>query len=315
MTQSETIPYLSGEALAALDISTQDVIGAIEAAIRGARSGTVWSAPKAVILPDDGRYMMAALAATSDPSLLTVKTVVLNPENPARGLPQINGLVTILHGDTGLPAAILDGNWITAVRTAGLSAVAARRLARADASTIAFIGTGVQARSHLDAFAAIFPVAGIRVFGRGTENIDRLCKKAAGMGLKADICSTAGEAFAGADLIVTSVTYSAELEPFLDAGLMEPGAFATITDLAAPWIKPSFGTLDCLIIDDLQQEAALPNKLAPPEFVSGDLAALVLDETDGRQSDSQRTAFVFRGHALGDLALSALAWQKAGLGS
>jgi ornithine cyclodeaminase/alanine dehydrogenase len=82
------------------------------------------------MLPSDGRYMMAALAAMDNPSLLAVKTVVLNPRNSDRGLPQINDLVTMLDSETGLPVAIMDGNWITAVRTAGISAVAAKHMAQ-----------------------------------------------------------------------------------------------------------------------------------------------------------------------------------------
>ena len=150
---TKTIPYLSGEMLAGLNLSTNDVIESIEALIAGCENGTAWSAPKAVILPDDGRYMMAALAAADDPPFLAVKTVVLNPRNSEKDLPQINGLVTMLDSDTGLPVAILDGNWITAVRTAGLSAVAAKHMARSDSKVIACVGCGVQAKSHLRALS------------------------------------------------------------------------------------------------------------------------------------------------------------------
>jgi len=66
-----------------------------------------------------------------------------------------------------------------------------------------------------------------------------------------------------------------------------------------------------VIIDDLEQEAALPNKLAAPEHVSGDISGLVLGKIDVRQHADDRNAFIFRGHALGDLALSALALQRS----
>lgn len=313
MPDIENIPYLSETALAGLGITTGEVVESIETAIAGSARSTVWSAPKAVIQPGDGRYMMAALAATDDPALLAVKTVVLNPRNTERGLPQINGLVTLLSSDTGLPAAILDGNWITAVRTAGLSAVAAKHLARKDSAVAAFIGAGVQARSHLTAFADMFPLEEVRIFARGQANIDKLSDAAAGLGLSAVVCASPEDAVGPADLLVTSVTYSPSLEPFLEADWLKPGAFAAVTDLAAPWKKESFMALDRLVIDDMEQEAALPNKLAPPEAVSGDLAGLVLGKIDGRRADGERTAFVFRGHALGDLALSALACRKAGL--
>jgi ornithine cyclodeaminase/alanine dehydrogenase len=312
MSTNETIPYLSGEMLAGLNLSTADVIESIEALISGCANETAWSAPKAVILPGDGRYMMAALAAADDPPCLAVKTVILNPRNSDKNLPQINGLVTMLDSDTGLPLAILDGNWITAVRTAGLSAVAAKYMARSDSRVVAFIGCGVQAKSHLKAFAELFPLEEIRVFGRGQANIDSLCEVAENMSLKSIRCATGEEAVSDADLVVSSVTYSANLVPFLDANWLKPGSFAAITDLGAPWFKDEFPAFDQIAIDDLDQEAALPNKLAPPECVTGDLAALVLGKFAGRNNKEDRNAFIFRGHALGDLALSALALQKSG---
>jgi len=310
MTTNESIPYLSGEMLTGLNLSTNDVIESIETLITACAKETAWSAPKAVILPDDGRYMMAALAAADDPPFLAVKTVIMNPRNSTRNLPQINGLVTMLDSNTGLPAAILDGNWITAVRTAGLSAVAAKHMARSDSSTVAFIGCGVQAKSHLKAFADLFPLEEIRVFGRGQANIDSLCEVAENMSLKSIRCSTGEETVRNADLIVSSVTYSADLIPFLNANWLKPGAFAAITDLGAPWIKDEFSAFNQIAIDDLDQEAALPNKLAPPQYVCGDLSGLVLGKFTGRHSKEDRNAFIFRGHALGDLALSALALQK-----
>jgi ornithine cyclodeaminase/alanine dehydrogenase len=310
MKTDVSIPYLSEETLAGLGIATGDVVESIEKLIVGHSRAQVWSAPKAVILPPDGRYIMAALAAADDPALLAVKTIVLNPLNSDRGLAQINGLVTMLDSETGLPVAILDGNWITAVRTAGLSAVAAKYMARRNSSVAAFIGCGVQARSHLHAFADMFPLKEIRMFGRGRSNIEQLCQTADSLKLSTNICASGEEALKGADLVVTSVTYSAELAPFLDAARLEPGSFSAITDLGAPWKKDSFARLDRLVIDDLEQESALPNKLAPPELVTGDLSGLVLGKFAGRDQDKDRTAFVFRGHALGDLALAILALQR-----
>lgn len=305
------VPYLSEADLIGLQLTTHEIADSIEAAIKGAQNGTVWSAPKAVMMPpDDGRYMMAALAAMDGPSVLAVKTVVLNPENPANGLPQINGLVTMLDSNSGLPIAILDGNWITAVRTAGLSAVAARKMANADASSIGFVGCGVQARSHLQAFCDLFPVKSIKYFGRGQENQDKLVAAARGLGVSAKSCDNGQEAIEGVDLVVTSITLTGGPEPFLDANGMKAGAFAAITDLGVPWIKPSFDALDCVTIDDVKQESALENKLCDPSAISGDLSGLVLGEFKGRENDRDRTCFLFRGHALGDLAVSALAWQK-----
>jgi len=317
LASKQSFVYLSDDDLSTLGITTEEVLDATEAAIRGREEGSVWAAPKATILPPDGRYMMAALAAMSDPPLLANKTVLLNPRNPERGLPQINGLISLLNADTGLPVAVLDANWITGIRTAGASAVAARYMARKESSVIAFIGCGVQAHSHLELFSDMFPIARIKTFSRGRPRQEILCAAAAEKGISGDICDTAHDAVSDADIIVTSitVTYDPDFKPFLDANWMKPGAFAAVTDLGVPWIQDTLSVLDRVIIDDLEQEATMDKKVAPAEVVQGDLAGVVMGRatgrTDGPAGDNERTAFMFRGVPLGDLALSALCYRKA----
>lgn len=303
--------YLSAETMEGLGVTTAEAVEIIERLVRGRARSEAWAAPKAAFLTPDGRYMMATLAAADDPPLLAVKSLVLNPRNPERGLRQINAVVTLLDSDTGLPAAVLDGNWITAVRTAALSAVAAKRLARLDSSVLGFIGCGVQAHSHLRALADLFPVREVRAFGRGAANRDAFCRTAEEMGFTA-IASPSGQAaIEGADIVVTSVTVSTTLEPFLDARGLEPGAFAAVTDFALPWVKEGMRAFDRLIVDDLEQEATAERPMVERELIRGDFQGLVTGDVPGRQDPRERTAFVFRGLAIGDLALAALAYRKA----
>jgi alanine dehydrogenase len=91
---------------------------------------------------------------------------------------------------------------------------------------------------------------------------------------------------------------------------LSPGCFLSSVDLGLPWHTESFAKLDRVIIDDLIQEVTLPKKLVNPDDVDGDLSRLITGKLTGRSSDDDRTAFIFRGHALGDLALSVLAYQK-----
>jgi len=135
MEQTESLSYLSHRTLEGLSLTTEEVVESIEHLLHGRSQSQVWNAPKSVILPPDGRYMMATLSAADDPPFLAVKSLILNLRNRERGLPDINSMVILLDSDTGLPLAVMDGNWITAIRTAGLSAVAAKRLARPDSST------------------------------------------------------------------------------------------------------------------------------------------------------------------------------------
>lgn len=306
-----SISYLNENELKSLNIGTLDIVSTMEELFKRAANNQAWNAPKAVIQPGDDRYMMAALAAMDNPSLLAVKTVVLNPDNTSQGLPQINGLVTVLDGQSGLPVAILDGNWITALRTACLSATAATYLARSDASVAGFIGCGVQARSHLTAFAELFPLTQVKLYGRGEVNINLTKQLAETLALEVEVCESPLEVLKGSDILTTSVTYSPDLKPFLRANEMKLGSFSAIADLGAPWVKDSFSHFDRLAIDDLTQEKILPNKVANAADITGDLFGLVMGQMKGRQSVEERNAFVFRGLALGDLALTWLCIERA----
>ena len=303
--------YLARGTLESLEITPREVAECIERLLGARARSQAWSAPKAAIYPPDGRLVMATLAAAGDPPYVAVKSLVLNPRNASRGFASIHSLVTLLDSETGIPRAVMDGNWVTALRTAGLSAVAASRLARPDCAIVAFIGCGVQARSHLRSFAAMFPLREVRAFGRGSANRDELCRVAAGMGLTVNASATARAAVEGADLVVSTVTVSPQLEPFLDARWLKPGACAMMVDLGASWLPEGLPALDRIVIDDSEQEAAMPKPMVAPALVAGDLGALISGAVAGRCSDAERTAFVSRGIGLADLALAALAYRRA----
>jgi ornithine cyclodeaminase/alanine dehydrogenase len=306
-----TLPYLSQSVLERLKITTREVVDAIAQQVVGQRRGTVWCAPKAAVVPGDDRYIMATLGVSSEPRLVVTKSLVVNPRNPARGLSAINSLVALLDGESGEPLAAIDGNWVTAVRTAGLSALAARHLARPDAASIGFIGCGVQARSHLDAFCDLFPVRTIRAFGRGAANRDALLRAAQLRGLTAIASASAREAITDVDLVVTSVPLMPAPAPFLDARWLKPGAFAAIIDLALPWFPEAMTTFARIVIDDREQEAKMAKPMVAPALVAGDLTQLVCGDIAGRTTAEERTAFTFRGMAVGDLAIAGLAYVRA----
>jgi ornithine cyclodeaminase/alanine dehydrogenase len=129
-----SLPYLSQAFLEQLSITTDEIFDSIEHLLLAQCHGRAWCAPKVVALPGDERYIMATLAVADEPGVVATKSLVLNPRNPGRGLPAINSLITLLDSETGLPLAAVDGNWVTARRTAGLSAVAAKRLAQPDSA-------------------------------------------------------------------------------------------------------------------------------------------------------------------------------------
>ena len=176
MEQSTKFLYLSDEILETLGVSTAEAVESIEMLLRARARAEAWDTPVNLLMVPDGRIMLAAMAVADDPPLLAVKSQTFNPCNADRGLAPANGVVSVLSSETGLPAAVLDVGWITRVRTAGLSVVAAKRLARPDSSIIAFIGCGAQARAHLQAIGDMFPVQEIRAFGRGSKKLGRVVR-------------------------------------------------------------------------------------------------------------------------------------------
>lgn len=304
------LKYLSEKDLKSLGVSMAEVVESMEYLIGVQAKGRAWVAPKTNVKTADERFMMATLSAADDPPYMAVKALLVNPANPERQLSAINSSITLLDSSTGLPVAVMDGNWVTALRTAGASALVAKRLANADSSVLALIGCGVQAHSHLQAYAALFPLREVRAFGRGSKNRDALCEAASGLGLKAVASDTAKDAVSGADLVVSSIPLVPKIEAFLDGSWLKPGAFVSSADFALPWQPSSLRVFDRIIIDDRQQEAAMAEPMLDPALITGDMSELVNGRVKGRLDDTERTAFVFRSVALGDLAVAALAYEK-----
>lgn len=300
--------FLPDSALEALEVSPTEIADAIEAALIEKAEGRLQTTPKSVILPGDGRYMMSTLAVGGD-GYTVLKTVGVYPDNADRGLPATTGAILILDAETGVLRALLGAAWVTAVRTAALSAVAARKMADPGSKTIAFVGCGVQASSHLAAFREMFPLEKVLAVGRGRANVDRLVAEARGVGLEAE-AREAEAAVRAADIVVSSITLNYDVEPFLDASWMRPGAFAAITDLFIPWKDETAGAIGAIYVDDLEQELASPKPMVPAELIAGDLTELAAGAGNKRREDAS-SAFVFRGLALGDYAAATLALRRA----
>lgn len=298
---------LPDTALDAMQIAPSEIADAIEDALHAKVEGRLHVSPKAAILPGQGRYMMSTLAVGDD-GLTVVKQVTVSPENPDRGLPAINGAIMVLDAETGKLRAVLGANWITAHRTAALSAVAARRLAPAEVETIAFVGCGVQARSHLLAFRDMFPLKRVFAVGRGKANVTALCDYARGLDLVA-VPSEAEPALRAADIVVTSVTLDYTITPFLDARWLQPHAFTAISDLCIPWLPESLSAFGTVVVDDLEQERSSEKPMLPADQVAGDLTDLVT--TGLAPKPGYPAAFAFRGIALGDYAAAAFALRRA----
>ncbi len=168
------------------------------------------------------------------------KLVSLFPDNPARGMPAVQGHVALFDGENGSPLALVEAASITAVRTAAASGAATRLLARHNASTLALLGCGVQAETHLEAMLAVRPVREVRVWGRSLEKAEAFAARHAGMG-GARVAAVGGarQAVAGADLICT-VTGSRT--PILKGEWVDSGAHLNLVGAHNPATREVDGT-------------------------------------------------------------------------
>ena len=301
------IRYLSRRDVEQLAVSAADIADRLETLLVAERAGDAWEAPKASLAPGDGRFSLVLLSAARDPSLSVLKTLGYSPGNAARGLPHIGGVIVIHDGESGMPIAILDAEHLTAVRTAAISLVAARRLAHAESRSIGFIGCGVQAVSHLDALASELPIERIVAYSRRRESAEALCAHARAAGIAGRATEDAGDAMSGVDIVVSSVPDGPGFRPFLDAGGLDRGALAIGVDLGRSWIPETFPAFDRVAVDDLRRHAATPLVTTAP--VDTDLVTLI---GEPRRTDrSARAAFMFRSVGLGDLAAASICLQRA----
>ena len=128
--------------------------------------GQIQQPLRTIVRPRDAAGFMALMPAYSSPAGYGLKALCITPGNPAVGKDAHQGAVLLFAAGTGEPLALVNASAVTEIRTAAVSAVATSLLARPDASQLAIIGTGVQARAHARALAATRPLAGIRLAGR-----------------------------------------------------------------------------------------------------------------------------------------------------
>ena len=150
-----------------------------------------------VVRPPEAETLMGLMPAyrSGEGSVYALKTVCVVPGNAARGLDSHQGFVALFDGETGVTLALVNAGAITAIRTAAVTAVATRLLARPDSRTLAILGSGTQGRSHLEAMRAVLPFEEVRAWSRTPGNAAKLDGVVE--------VATAEEAVRGADVVVT----------------------------------------------------------------------------------------------------------------
>ena len=249
---------------------------------------------------------------------LGVKIVNVAPDNGARGLPAIMGVYLLMDARTGSVLALLDGQRITLWRTAAASALAARHLAREDASVMAILGAGALAPFLVRAHASQRPIRTVRVWNRSIEGAERLAALLRDEGFDATATADASAAVAGADIVSAATLSSAALVRGAD---LAPGTHVDLVGAFTPAMRESDD--DAVAMADvyvdtragaLKEGGDLVQAIAAGAFaadrVRGELSELVTGKAAGRTNANAVTLFKSVGAALEDLAAAGLVWRR-----
>lgn len=248
-----------------------------------------------------------------------VKIINMAPGNAARGLPGLHGIYLLFDARTGVPLAQIDGDEMTARRTAAASALAAGYLARPDAKELLLVGAGRVASLVPEAYRVTLPdVSRIRVWTRRPEQATQLASRLQGLGMDAAAASSLQTACGEAD-IVSCATLSTE--PVVKGHWLQPGSHLDLIGSFTPAMREAddacFEGARVFIDTDeaLQKSGDLINPMNRGIFtaddVRGTLTTLSKGVATGRKSPKDRTVFKSVGTALEDLAAAVLIYESA----
>lgn len=304
------ILYLSSADVAEAGVTAAQMNDAVAAVFRAKVAGQAWTQPKMAIFRPDGASFRAKGGASSQYGV--VKWFGYFPGNERAHLPDFVPLILLNEGDTGMPVAIMDGVVITGLRTAALSAVAARHMARKNASSVAFIACGTQARTNLDALQGEFPLKRVVAYSRRTATAETFADMARARGLAAEVVTDPNRAIAGVDIVISSVPHAMASGGFLDARGVSRGTFVAMVDIGYSWIRDTIRELDRVFTDDIADaKPGGAEKLNYDGAYVGDLAELISGKVAGRLSTEERNAFIFAGSGLADVGAAVAVYERA----
>jgi ornithine cyclodeaminase len=281
-------------------LTMQECIAVMETALASLARGEVENPLRHLVRGAAAPGILGLMPAWwgATPPYYGLKEVCVFPGNPQRGLDTHLGAVILHSGETGEPLAFMNASAITAIRTAAVSAVATKLLAREDASVLAIIGKGVQAKSHREAIPLVRPIREIRMCGRG-ENAEEIVR--------------------GADIIVTATS---SREPVLKRDWISAGAhinavgssIATARELDAGSVAASSLFVDrreSTVNESGDYLFALREGAIDQSHIKAEIGEILIGSATGRTSRDEITLFKSLGLAIEDLASAAFLYDKA----
>ena len=305
-----------GEADVRALLSMPELIEAMQAALAAFSSGGV-KQPVRNVIEASGGVFASMPALIDDPAAMGAKLVTVFHGNIGKGLTTHLATIVLLDPATGALLAVMDGRFITEVRTAAVSAVAARYLACEDASTLAVIGSGVQARSHLEALSLVRRLREIRCWSPTAANLHKFVSESARFPVRA--AESAEAAVRDADIVVLATSSPT---PAIDDGWVKAGACVVSVGACRPKereMDPALVARGRLVVDSraaaLKESGDIVQAIREGRFaedhIAAELGAVIANPKLGRTSDSEITVFKSLGLAVEDVAAANLVYQRA----
>ena len=305
--------------------------GVMPAFVRGAENRSAanfgGASPRAGGTARDNPAETRESGSRASAGALGAKLVTVFESNTARGLPTHLASIALLDPETGALRALLDGRFITESRTAAVSAVTSRLLARQAANSLAIIGSGVQARSHLEALSRVHRLRQVTVWSPNKTHRDQFVAEAAacvpersGDGPRTEVKAVGhpGEAVVGADLIVLATSSPT---PVVENGWVKPGAHVMSVGACRPnqrEMDPELVARARLFVDSraaaLVESGDVVMGIQEGRFSAEHIVAEVgelVNGTTGRRSDTEITIFKSLGLAVEDVTAADLASRRA----
>jgi ornithine cyclodeaminase/alanine dehydrogenase-like protein (mu-crystallin family) len=307
-----SVRILSGSDIRRL-LPMGDCIDAMAEVLAALAREELYNPLRSIVFPPGERTGMGLMPSfrSGANAAYALKAIVVAPENRARGLDSHQGFVALFDGVTGVPKALLDASTITEIRTAAVSGVATRLLARPESKALAILGAGTQARSHLEAMREVLAIDHVRAWSRTPGSASELDG--------VEEVATAEEAVRGADVVVTA---TAAREPIVERAWLADGAhinavgssIKTTRELDTATVAAS-----SLFVDRREStfnEAGdylfpLQEGAIGPEHIKGEVGEVLIGAVDGRSSEVELTLFKSLGIGVEDLAAAELVVERA----
>jgi alanine dehydrogenase len=297
-------------------VSMADLIDVMEAAITAFSAGRA-KQPVRTVLETPGGFYGTMPAYMESPAAMGAKLVTVYHDNARKGLPSHLATIILLDPATGAVLAIMDGRFITEARTAAVSAVAARYLALPDAHKLAIIGSGVQARSHLEALSLVRKFTDIRCWSPTVAHARRFVGDSRGVPLRH--VESAQAAVEGADIIVL---VTASPTPVISDVWVKPGACVISVGACRPnqrEMDPALVVRARVVVDSraaaLQESGDIVMGIQEGRFskdhMAAELGEVAANPSLGRTANDEIIVFKSLGMAVEDVAAADLAYRRA----